>query len=93
MKPSQKPKGQVPSASELVSMRRFRESSMIRKQGNPLLFSHTLAYVIFLSNRHSLQVDSVRVELNCRTPSLCSRIAWWYGGKTQNVISTKNHPY
>lgn len=26
-----------------------------------------------------LRVDSVRIALNCRTPSWCRRIAWWWG--------------
>lgn len=27
----------------------------------------------------SFQVDSVRIELSCRTPSWCLRVAWWCG--------------
>lgn len=28
-----------------------------------------------------LQVDSIKIELNCKIPHQCQRIAWWCGGK------------
>ena len=39
---------------------------------------------LFFGIWYNLQVDSVRIELNCRTLSWCPGIAWWCGKKSQN---------